>query len=149
MEYGPAILNNFAAMVSNVGGSGPGGPQQLLERSGSGSPNPGDPSKGPKYTKNNFRKNLEKLTGETPGGDKQAHHVFPQQYIGEFQTIDKTLNIHDPRYGAWWETMIHQQRSAEFAADWRTFLATPNLTKDACQAFASSLAQKYGFPINF
>ena len=50
------------------------------------------------FTLNNFRYNLQVLTGKT-GNGLQAHHVLPQQFADKFSRVG--LNINDPRFGAW------------------------------------------------
>jgi len=53
-----------------------------------------------KYTRNNFRVNLQRLTGmsgEAMRG-KEAHHILPQEFKHEFHAV-YGINIHDPKYG--------------------------------------------------
>src|SRR5205814_2873690 len=64
------------------------------------------------FTKNNFRTNLIRLTGEEPAG-YEAHHVLPQKYR---ELFDDTagINIDDPRYGSWVEQGSHSRWSSRY-----------------------------------
>ena len=72
------------------------------------------------YTKNNCRKNLERLTGISPSGDKMhAHHVFPQKYETIFEKHG--INIHEPQYMTWWEKTSHLKASRAYNEEWKLF----------------------------
>jgi len=72
------------------------------------------------YTKNNCRKNLERLTGISPPGDKvHAHHVFPQRFKDQFAA--RGINIHEPQYLTWWEKNSHLKASKSYNEEWNTF----------------------------
>jgi RHS repeat-associated protein len=98
-----------------------------------------------RFTSNNFRANLIKLTGSNPR-DAQAHHVFVQKFESQFAA--KGINIHDPRYGAWWNTAAHQSKSLEYERKWETFLAT-NPTADQILQYGKILAWKYDLKVMY
>lgn len=101
----------------------------------------------PRYTESNFRENLIKLSGMEPK-DSHAHHVFPQILAKFFSP--KGFNVHDPRYGAWWNARGHLQFAAEYNSKWINFFRLKN---DPSQAeivqFARDLADHYGFELYF
>jgi len=78
--------------------------------------------------------------------DAHAHHVFPQSRAKEFQ--EAGLNIHDPRFGAWWSRSNHLKKSYEYNQMWEDFFSrTP--TRDQILQFGRYLANMYGFQINY
>ena len=82
------------------------------------------------YTKNNCRKNLERLTGISPPGDMiHAHHVFPQRFKDQFAA--RAINIHEPQYLTWWEKNSHLKASRAYNEQWDLFF-TKN--RDATKA---------------
>jgi hypothetical protein len=96
-------------------------------------------------TNNNFRTNLGRLTGNIPS-NAQAHHVFPQKYVTRFQELG--INIHDPKFGAWWETTSHLKNAKTYNAAWDAFFQrTP--TKAQALDFGKQLMNQYGIPIGF
>jgi hypothetical protein len=86
------------------------------------------------------------LTGEDPGKKMQAHHLLPEKFAPQFRNLG--LNIHDPQYGTWWETLSHQQNSRAYNLEWARFLKDAP-TADEALAFARQLAQMYGLEIHF
>lgn len=88
--------------------------------------------------------NLSRLTGEIPEG-AQAHHVLPQQFASRFKALG--LDIHDPRFGAWWGPG-HQQHAAEYNRAWNAFLSTNPTTEQTLQ-FARGIAGCYGLTTHF
>ena len=79
-----------------------------------------------KYTRRNFRKNLAKMVGEMPA-DKEAHHIFPVKFIDDFNKIG--IDIHDPRYGVFLDSKMHNKGSYQYNIEWKNFLDThPNAT---------------------
>jgi RHS repeat-associated protein len=97
------------------------------------------------FTRSNFRANLTKLTGGAPAG-AQAHHVFPQAFEDKFNQLG--IDVHDPRYGAWWDANAHLANSAAYNATWRQFFSM-NPTQSGAFALARTLAAQYGYAINF
>lgn len=96
------------------------------------------------FTSSNFRKNLGKLTGgEMKGFD--AHHIFPQEFETIFQRAG--IDIHDPKYGVWWELHEHRQNAKAYNAEWKRFLEG-NKTKEEILEKARTMAVKYGYKLN-
>lgn len=71
-----------------------------------------------KFTKNNFRRNLSKLTGIAPEG-MQAHHIFPQAMEDHFSNLN--INIHDPMYGTWLDSTKHLKGAHKYNDEWKKF----------------------------
>ena len=94
------------------------------------------------FTKSNFRNNLIKATGFNPGKTSQAHHVFPQKFESIFGA--KGINIHDPKFGSWWETTSHSKNASGYNASWETFLKT-NPSKSQILNYGRQLMGQYGF----
>lgn len=122
-------------------GTGAGAVYVLMEASGAK-----EPGKGFKpFTEGNFRENLARLTGKTPEG-AHAHHVFPQEFADKFQKAG--INIHDPRFGSWWERTSHLRKSFEYNSRWRAFLnRTPSL--EEILQFGRELGGEFGFQVYF
>jgi RHS repeat-associated protein len=100
------------------------------------------------FTRGNFRENLARRTGGTPA-NAEAHHVFPQQFARQFD--QRGINIHDPRYGAWWAATSHRQASYAYNQQWREFLfrrgAPP--TGEEIFGFGRQLSRDYGLTPGF
>jgi RHS repeat-associated protein len=97
------------------------------------------------FTKYNFRDNLAELTGELPA-DAQAHHVFPQRFGSDFQKVG--IDIHDPHYGAWWETTGHQSNWRPYNAAWEEFLSDgPN--QQQIFDFGRQIMSSHGLSVNY
>ncbi|HEY8207039.1 MAG TPA: hypothetical protein VIG99_06150 [Myxococcaceae bacterium] len=110
-------------------------------------PVPGaDPESRP-FTADNFRKNLGRLTGGIPEG-ADAHHVFPQKYADKFTAAG--INIHDPRYGAWWETTAHQRVGFEYNEQWRKFFVDNHVpSTEQILQFGRDISSSYGLRVGF
>ena len=98
-----------------------------------------------KFNKSNFRKNLIRLTGVDPK-DAQAHHILPVKFENIFNNAD--INIHDPQYGAWFETKKHQHSSYAYNKEWEQFLTNNEHSKESILDKAKELAKKYGYELN-
>jgi hypothetical protein len=99
------------------------------------------------FTASNFRTNLGRLTGGIREG-AQAHHVFPQKFGAAFEKAG--INIHDPRFGAWWESGSHLKNASSYNAAWSEFFATTrNPTAEQIFQFGRNLSAEYGIPIGF
>jgi hypothetical protein len=111
----------------------------------SGGSSGGEP---PKYTKNNFRKNLEKHAGKAPENMQkpEAHHVFPQKLNEIFES--KGINIHNPKYGSWVDKASHGEWTYKYNQAWDSFLKT-NPNAQQIFDFGKDLSTKYGFNINY
>jgi RHS repeat-associated protein len=97
------------------------------------------------FTSGNFRYNLGKLTGNMPA-NSQAHHVFPQAFQERFTT--KGINIHDPKFGVWWETSSHLKNANVYNSAWESFLRT-NPTQPQILDKGRQLMQQYGISVGF
>lgn len=123
-------------------GAGAGAAYVLMEASGAK-----EPGKGFKpFTEGNFRENLARLTGKTPEG-AHAHHVFPQQFADRFQKLG--INIHDPKFGSWWERTRHLQKSFEYNNRWREFFYLKEPTFEEILQFGRELGGEFGFQVYF
>ncbi|MCK4543255.1 MAG: hypothetical protein KAU17_13560, partial [Spirochaetales bacterium] len=99
------------------------------------------------FNKSNFRKNLKRYTGES-GYGKHAHHVFPQEFINDFEALG--IDIHDPRGGAWWEGSDHLNKAKEYNQQWETFFQeNPTAKPEDVLNYGRELADEYGFDINY
>ena len=103
-------------------------------------------SKAYRYTVNNFRDNLIRLTSLDPGKAYQAHHIFPKKFEKYFNQVG--INIHDPKYGAWWETKTHGKKSYEYNQEWMKILRGKPTIDDIMNK-ARELAKEYGYKLNF
>ncbi len=100
-----------------------------------------------KFTRSNFRYNLTKLTGVAPKG-AQAHHIFPVQFASELRVAG--INIHHPKYGAWWAAEAHLRAASAYNQRFRDFfLRNSQPTKQQILDFGRALAQKYGLDVYF
>jgi len=107
--------------------------------------NNNNPVSGPRYTANNFRKNLEALKPK-PSSMKnpQAHHVLPQSLESYFANLN--ININDPKWGAWVEGGTHQKWSNQYITEWKTWLNSHrHATVQDVTNQAGKLAKKYNF----
>jgi hypothetical protein len=97
------------------------------------------------FTEANFRENLARLTGKMPDS-AHAHHVFPKKLIEKFQRAG--INIHDPRFGTWWERSSHLKNAAEYLRRWQKFLARERSFEEILQ-YGRELGGEFGFQVNF
>ncbi len=97
------------------------------------------------FTESNFRENLARLTGRMPE-EAHAHHVFPQKLAKTFQRVG--INVHDPKYGAWWEGSSHLKKAAEYTLKWEKFFERDRTVEEILQ-FGRELGETYGFQVNF
>ena len=80
----------------------------------------------------------------------QAHHVFPQARRFSSHFRDAGINIHEPRFGTWVETSVHQGWSHRYNAAWGKFFdANPSATAQQIFQHAVELSKEFGFSINF
>jgi len=97
------------------------------------------------FTSANFRENLGRLTGSIPFGS-QAHHVFPQKFAERFEKLG--INVHDPRFGAWWDAVEHGAHSRAYNDVWQGFFQG-NPTQQGALDLARDLSSRYGYGVNF
>ena len=97
------------------------------------------------FTERNFRENLARLTGKVPEG-AHAHHVFPQKLAEKFRAAG--INVHDPRFGAWWERSAHLKKSFEYLRLWEEFFESSRSREQILQ-FGREMAGRYEFQVYF
>src|SRR5690606_6974637 len=117
-------------------------------------PKPGIPGarviKGAKYkafTKENFRENLGRMTGGIPEG-AHAHHVLPVKFEKNFRKAG--INIHEPRFGTWWQAGAHKAAARGYNARWREFFRrndTPSIERVLAEG--RKIASDHGLQIYF
>ncbi len=105
------------------------------------------------YTNGNFRHNLMVLTGRAPPNTVQAHHVLPVK-LREFFDKYYGINIHEPRFGAWWNRVEHQHTALEYNNKWEAFLGVnrnppPIKTQQEIFDFGRRMATEYGFNVHY
>jgi len=101
--------------------------------------------KPPRYTKHNFRRNLENRTPKPQGmQNPEAHHMLPQEFADRFG--EHGVNVHDPRWGAWVEGGGgHQSWSKSYNAAWKAWLDThAGANIDDIIVQAQRMAAEYG-----
>ncbi|MFL5346852.1 MAG: hypothetical protein ACJ8AT_18880 [Hyalangium sp.] len=96
-------------------------------------------------TEGNFRENLARLTGRMPK-EAHAHHVFPQEFEKQFRNAG--INIHDPKYGAWWEQSSHLKNAAKYNWRWKEFFDLKPTFEQILQ-FGRELGDEFGFHVNY
>jgi hypothetical protein len=108
---------------------------------------PGSDLESRPFTADNIRTNLGRLTGGIPEG-ADAHHVFPQKLANYFKRAG--INIHDPRYGAWWETKAHQQAGFAYNAQWGKFFErSRSPSTEQILQFGREISASYGLRVGF
>ncbi|MCC6811981.1 MAG: hypothetical protein IT381_31450 [Deltaproteobacteria bacterium] len=98
------------------------------------------------FTAGNFRTNLARLTGGIPTG-AEAHHVLPQAFETSFKRAG--LNIHDPKFGSWWEAGAHRANASAYNQLWADFLGTAERSADEIFQFGRTLGGRFGFTVGF
>jgi hypothetical protein len=107
------------------------------------------------YSASNFRKNLACLTHNNyPKGPPgyQAHHIFPQNFVDDFDAILGENELHNPRYGTWWENHDHLTNVHQYQQQWENYLnafrpGRPTLAETL--DFGRSLALSNGLTVYF
>jgi hypothetical protein len=97
------------------------------------------------YTQSNFRHNLQVLTNEE-GMGMDAHHVFPKKFVFKFD--DAGINIHDPRYGAWWERSSHKATANSYNQAWEEFFEFGKSQAEILEK-GRTLMKSHNIQINF
>jgi RHS repeat-associated protein len=98
------------------------------------------------FTRENFRDNLKLLTGENPPSNIHAHHVLPQKFGPQFARAG--INIHEPRYGAWWEAQGHWSNAGSYNSLWAEFLQS-NPGRQAIHDFGREASIRFGIAVNY
>ncbi len=103
------------------------------------------------FTKSNFRSNLIKIQGGVnPGPAFQAHHNLPQASKFSEQLSKVGINVHDPQFGTFVETKLHQQSAYQYNKEFGEFLNQPDIkTKEQITDFAREISTKFGFNPGF
>ena len=100
------------------------------------------------FTQSNYRHNLKVLTGIDPGSSIQAHHVFPREFEGYFHRCG--MNIHDPKYLAWWQGTSHMQNAKDYIIAWNAFKhKNPNPSIELILQKGREIMSDYKKSINF
>lgn len=101
-------------------------------------------------TRRNFRHNLMFLTQRNPGRNVHAHHVFPVELEAQFESAG--IDIHDPRFGAWWEAGPHIDNAAAYNEQWRNFFAmhtNPEPNREQILDEGREIMALFGLSTNF
>jgi hypothetical protein len=99
------------------------------------------------FTRGHFRHNLSVKTAFDPGPSFDAHHVFPDALESRFQG---RINIHDPKYGAWWDAHANRSNWSTYNNEWREFFRiNPNASAQQILEKGRQMATHYGFQVNY
>ena len=99
------------------------------------------------FTSLNFRENLTRFTGNTPQGF-DAHHILPQKFQSQFEKAG--VNIHDPKYGAWWGASEHRGKAYEYNKSWDQFFSeNTSPTVEQVENKAREVAKEFDIEANF
>jgi len=84
--------------------------------------------------------------------DHDAFHCWNAPYgakrISDFAQAG--INIHNPKYGMWWENSAHRSASRAYNNEWRRFLdQSPKPTEAQMIDFGRNLATQYGLSPRF
>jgi RHS repeat-associated protein len=102
------------------------------------------------FTEGNFRKNLKAYTGISPGKNQHAHHVIPKEFADRL--AEKGINVHDPKYGVWWEATEHWSAhgKSKYNDEWYEYLDThTHVNKEEICEFGRNIMNKYGKNVYF
>jgi len=96
-----------------------------------------------------FRHNFQQFTGQT-GKGMEAHHVLPKASRFTLFFENAKLNIHDPKFGVWVNPTAHRHWSSSYNKRWDSFIKeNPNATAQQILDFAKSIANEFGYKVNF
>lgn len=102
-----------------------------------------------KFTENNYREGLMRLTGRTSDEVQamEAHHVFPQGFREKFEKAG-IENIHDARLLVWVDRAEHQASSRDYSEAWRTFFEEkPDAVLEDVLKEGERLAGDFGYKV--
>jgi RHS repeat-associated protein len=100
-----------------------------------------------RFVERNFRRNLAILTGGVEEG-AHAHHVLPQEFKADFLRSG-IENIHDPRFGTWWQASQHLKNAWAYNEEFREFFAKEvQQQQREVLEFAEKLMKSFGFDIH-
>jgi hypothetical protein len=103
------------------------------------------------FTVDTFHDNLVRLTGRKPVG-MDAHHVLPQKFADDFAKAGVNINIHEPWFGAWWESSLNRGEAGKvYNKAWERFFSEPttNKTRNGILEFTRELAREFKFEVSF
>ncbi len=73
----------------------------------------------------------------------QAHHTLPYAFETEFSRIG--INVHDPKYGIWLDSKLHNKLSHKYNAEWNFFKINSTYTEEQVMEYARILMDEiYG-----
>jgi hypothetical protein len=91
---------------------------------------------------------LKILTNTYPPRNIEAHHVFPQALKHHF--IPRGINIHDPKYLAWWKLSSHRPAALSYNAKWTKFFRNnPEATLAHVLEEGKEIMSEYGKKTNY
>lgn len=102
-----------------------------------------------KFTENNYREGLKRLTGNTSDEVKgfEAHHVLPREFEESFKQAG-IENIHDPRLLVWVDEAEHKAWSHDYSKAWRTFFEeNPDAKIEDVLEVAKGLSEDVGYKV--
>ncbi|MCH8806245.1 MAG: hypothetical protein IH986_09180, partial [Planctomycetes bacterium] len=99
------------------------------------------------FTLGNFRHNLKVMTKFDAPTSIHAHHMLPLRHAEKFKRA--RMNIHDPKWGAWWGGG-HLSHSNRYNRAWKDFFREhANPGPGQVESHARKLAADFGLTINF
>jgi RHS repeat-associated protein len=100
------------------------------------------------FVRSEFRHNMVVRTGIDPPSNFHAHHVFPIKHERDFSRAG--MNIHDPKFGAWWDQHGHQTNGKLYNDLWQDFFDNhDNPTVAQVLKEGRKLARTFGLEIGF
>lgn len=102
-----------------------------------------------KFTENNYREGLMRLTGRTSDEVQgmEAHHVFPQEFREEFEKVGIEY-IHDARLLVWVNRADHQAWSHDYSKAWQSFFeGNPDAGIEDILEAGKRLSEEFGYKV--
>lgn len=97
-------------------------------------------------TRRNFRENLSRYTNTRPDLSHDAHHVFPKEFKEQFARLG--IDVHHPKYGAWWEKNAHRSTWYDYNKAWEIRLRDIKSKEEALE-LGRQMMNKENIKINF
>jgi hypothetical protein len=96
-------------------------------------------------TADNFRKRLVAATGENPKA-MDAHHTLPKCKADLIENKVPGVNVHDTKWGAWWDSAANQGRNAQYNARVDDFLNSGTVNSEGdLEGMVRMLSGEFGF----
>ena len=73
--------------------------------------------------------------------------MLPQKFGRIFERAG--VNIHDPKFGAWWEKTSHLRNASDYNRDWQGFLRGGQRSAEEILQFGREISGRYGLEIFF